>query len=176
MKCLGRRESDVGHGVAAHGGGDGQQDSLENLRSHDGCQELHDVERRHSVRKAGVVVHAFNLWQDVFPHPLLSEQLGEPPHIIRSSAANRVHVIAEPIEAQHAQFLVEKGSSELLCQKGHALNDGQAHSPLAVLGELDNGRQEGLPEHVHADDGVDSVQVLDNAETNVGNFVPQQQQ
>ncbi|KAG9348579.1 hypothetical protein JZ751_002315 [Albula glossodonta] len=51
-----------------------------------------------------------------------------------------------------------KGDRQLFCpakggfSRGHVLNDGQPHPPLGVLGQLHDGRQQGLRQLADADD------------------------
>ena len=59
-------------------------------------------------------------------------------------------------------------TDQLLGEKGHVLDDGKPHSPLLVLGQLQNGREERLCELADPDHLVDDVQGGDNVEAHLG--------
>ena len=82
-------------------------------------------------------------------------------------------MIDQPGHAQRVEFVVEELHAELSGQEGHVLDDGEAHPPLGVLGQLDDGRQEGLGQLLDADHFVDAVQVGDDVEADLGALVLQ---
>lgn len=56
----------------------------------------------------------------------------------------KLTVINEPGHAQAVKFLVKEFDAQLTSQQWHVLNDGQTHTPLWVLGQLDDSRQQAL--------------------------------
>lgn len=65
-----------------------------------------------------------------------------------TDAENRV---AEPCHAQGSQLVVKELHAELSRNQGDILDDGLSDSPLLILGQLHDGRQDGLRQAVDTD-------------------------
>lgn len=57
---------------------------------------------------------------------------------------------------------------QLSSQQRHVLNDGQPHSPLGILSQLHNGREQGLRELPDTNHLIHAVQVGDDVQPHLG--------
>ena len=71
-------------------------------------------------------------------------------------------------------LLVKVAGAEVRREQRHVLDDGHAHAPLAVLGELGDRRQQRVRELVDADDGGGGVQRRDDVEADLREVVAKQ--
>ena len=60
---------------------------------------------------------------------------------------------------------------QLSGEERHVLDDGEAHPPLGVLGQLDDGGQQRLRQLRDADHLVHAVQVRDDVQSHLGALV-----
>lgn len=65
------------------------------------------------------------------------------------------HLVGEPFEALGPKLLLEEIGAQLACQEGDVVNDGQAYTPVLVLCQLLNCRQQALSQQLDADHLVD---------------------
>ena len=82
-------------------------------------------------------------------------------------------MINQPGHAETVQLLVKEVHPQLSSQEWHVLNDGEPHPPLGVLGQLHDCRQQGLTQLLDADDLIDTIQVGDDVQPDVGALVLQ---
>ena len=106
--------------------------------------------RRHAVKIVGVLAHGHDLGHNGILGPLNAEYLGELLEILSRGLTNREDGVAEPAHAEAAQLLVEELYAKLGGKEGNVFNNGQTHTPLLVLGKLDDGRKKGLGEKLNA--------------------------
>jgi hypothetical protein len=55
-----------------------------------------------------------------------------------------ITMVDEPSHAESVEFLIKELNSKLASQQWHVFDDGQAHSPLGITGQLHNSWQQGL--------------------------------
>jgi hypothetical protein len=99
-----------------------------------------------------MLAHCHDLGDDCLVSPLHTENLRELLQVLSRSLANRENGVTEPAHAQAAELLVEKLDAELRGKKGNVFDNSETDTPLLVLGELNNGGEEGLGKELNAND------------------------
>jgi hypothetical protein len=99
--------------------------------------------------------HGDHLGDNRLLGPVNAEHFSKLLQVLGSSLSDREDGIAEPAHAKIAQLLVEELDTQLTGKKRNVFNDGKAHTPLLVLGQLDNGREKRLRKKVDANDWKD---------------------
>lgn len=97
-----------------------------------------------------MVTHLHDPRDDGLAGPLDAKHLSQLLQVVRGRLSDREDGVAKPTHAQGAELLVKELHTQLASQQGDVLDDGEAHTPLLVLGQLDDGGQEGLREEVDA--------------------------
>ena len=95
---------------------------------------------RHPVKVVGVATHSDNLGDDLFVCPLDTKDFGELLQVLCAGFSDAEDGVTKPRHAEAGEFLVEKVDTELRGEKWEMLDDCQPHTPLLVLGELDDCR------------------------------------
>jgi len=133
-------------------GGRGQYAGLQGLRRVGGGTNGDSEDGSHPVEVVGVGSHRENLRDDRPAGPLDSEDLSQLLEVDGSGLPDGEDVVSEPGHAEVSELVVEELDSELGREERDVLDDGLSNSPLLVLGEVDDGGEEGLGEEVDADD------------------------
>jgi hypothetical protein len=161
LKSLGNVEADVGNRVVDEG-----ESCVEDLvadygdikgRS-DGLQSAHPRSKTHcngkdgshAVKVVGVLAHGQHFRDDSVARPVDSEDLGQLLEIYGCSLADGEDGVTEPRHAEVTELVVEEADAELSSQERNVLDDGLAHTPLFVLGELHDRGQKSLSEQLNA--------------------------
>lgn len=96
----------------------------------------------HSVQVVRVVAHGHNLGDDGLACPLHAKYFSQFLQVVRSSLADGKDCVTKPSHAQVAELFVKELDAELAGQQGNILDDGETHSPLLVLCQVDDGWQQ----------------------------------
>ena len=171
MECLGDVEANVGDRIAGQADHGGQHDLLRELLAAGLREHVDAEETRHAYEIVLVARHVEHLGYDGVLGPLVAELLDELLEVVGCGLANREHVVEQPVGVQVVELLVEELDAELAGEQRHVLDDGEAHAPLGVLGELHYRRQQRLRQRLHADHLVHTVQVADDVEAHLGTLV-----
>lgn len=145
-------------------------------RTDDGRERLDGPGHRHAVEVVLALDERQHLRDDVLLRPFRAELLGEAAEVVGRRLADAVHLVPEPAEAELPKLLVEELHAELRRQQRDVLDDGEADAPVAVLGELDDGREERLREEVDADDGVHLVELADDVQPDLRELVLEEEE
>lgn len=125
----------------------------------------------HPVEVVVVGVEVEDLGDDGSTSPLRTKELDDALDGGGGSLTDGEDGVSEPAHAEVAELVIKELASELLGKKRDVLDDGETHAPLAIEGELDDGRQEGLGEELDADELVDVVELGDDVETDLRKVV-----
>ena len=99
-----------------------------------------------------MLAHCHDLGNDCLVGPFDTEHLRELLQVLGRSLADGENGVTEPAHTQATELLVEELDAELRGKKGNVFDDSETDTPLLVLGELDNGGEEGLGEKLNAND------------------------
>ncbi len=91
-----------------------------------------------------MLTHLDNLGNDGIGGPLDAEHFSELFQVMCSGLTNGKDCVAKPVHAEVAELLVEEVDTQLAGKKGNVLDNGEANSPLLVLGKLHDGREKRL--------------------------------
>lgn len=104
------------------------------------------------------------------PRPRGPELRRQRPERVDGGLADRVNLVLQPLDAVPAELLLKGRGAQLLCQSRHVLDDGHAHAPVLVLGQVLDGGQEGLREQLDAHHLIDLAQAGDHVQAHVGDL------
>lgn len=96
----------------------------------------------HAVQVVGVTSHSDDLGHNGLVGPLHSKYICQFLQVLCAGLTDAENSIAEPRHAEAGELLIEELDAELRSKERKVLNDGQSHTPLLVLGKLNNRRQE----------------------------------
>ena len=88
---------------------------------------------------------------EVHAGPVRPKLLGQLHEVARGSLADAEDAVLQPLHALGPQLVLEELGAQLGGQQGHILDDGQAHAPVLVRGQLLDGGQQGLRQQVDPD-------------------------
>ena len=95
--------------------------------------------------------HGHNLGNNGVLGPFHTKHLCELPKVLGGRFSNRENSITKPTHTEVAKLFIEELNSELTGKKRNIFNYGKTNSPLLVLSQLDNGRQQRLREKLNSD-------------------------
>eukprot|EP00128_Syssomonas_multiformis_P009478 Colp12_sorted_trinity150504_noHs@19184 len=135
------------------------------IPSYNISKDIHSKQCGHTVKVVRVSAHLQDLGNDGTLSPLSTEGLGETLQIKCGSLTNGVDAITQPCHTQVAELLIEKFDTQLAGQERSVLNDGKTNTPLAIFGQLNDGRQKRLGQKINTNNLVDRVKLGDDVET-----------
>ena len=89
-----------------------------------------------------MVAHGHNFGNNSLTGPLHTKHLGQLLQVMSCRFTNREDSISQPTHAEVAQLLVEELHTKLAGEERNVFDNGQSNSPLLILGQLDDGREE----------------------------------
>ena len=95
--------------------------------------------------------HGKNLGDDGPARPLDAEDLGQLLEVDGRSLSDGEDIVSEPAHAEVSELVVKELDAELGREQRDVLDDRLSHSPLLVLGKVDDRREERLGEEIDAD-------------------------
>lgn len=98
-----------------------------------------------------MLAHGHDLGNDRSLGPVDAEYFCELPQVLCSGLSDGENGVTKPPHAQVTKLFVEEFDAQLAGKKRNILNNGQANSPLLILGQLDNGWEKGLGEELNSD-------------------------
>lgn len=106
----------------------------------------------HAVKIVRMLAHSHHLRNNRLLRPIDTENLGELLKILSGRLTDGKDGVTEPPHAEITQLLIEEFDTKLTGKKGNVFDDSETHSPLLVLGQLDNCGKKRLGKEVDADD------------------------
>lgn len=106
----------------------------------------------HAVKIVRMLAHSHHLRNNRLLRPIDAKDLCELLEILSGRLTNGKNGVTEPAHAEITQLLIEKFDTKLASKKGNVFDDSETHSPLLVLGQLDNCGKERLRKKVDAND------------------------
>ena len=171
MQGLGYIESYVGYRITDQAEHSGQHHLLRQLLATGLGQDVYAEQTCHANQIVLVTGHVQHLRNNCGLCPFVAKLLDELLQVVGGGLADGEHMIEQPVSVQVIEFLVEELYAQLTGQQRHVLDNGETHTPLGVLGQLDNGRQQALRQSLDANHLVDAVQVGDDVQAHFGAFV-----
>jgi hypothetical protein len=96
--------------------------------------------------------------------------------VVDGCFSNRVDAVVQPCDADRAQLVVEEVLSQLASEDRELLYDWQLNSPVFILAELGERRDNWLGQVLYAEHLVHIFQSLEKVESDIRAFISQQQQ